>query len=163
MIYSPNFGELLFNLFYTVVFIIFSGINVYFYEKIRSKPSTAISNNEAESMFVTSIVLVCISIIVLVYFLYRLFKHTSSKVEIVRNNGILVKTSPTSRQLNNQSEDTLKNFDLSDISNIGKKPSFDFFNNELGKQRTNINSDIEQPPINEPIPPSRIQLLGGSY
>ena len=132
MQYSPMFGELLFNLFYTVIFIIFSSINIYFYNEIKSKPSTAISNNEAESMFVTSIVLLCIALIVLIYFLYRLFTHTT-KIESVPDRGVIVKKSMDRRT-------TLDRYDILPVDE--RKKQTQFF--DQVKTPRNANFDLDQ-------------------
>ena len=86
---SSQFAEILFNLFFCLIIIVYAGFNVDYYEKIRKKPSQAITATESDSMFYVSAVILAFSIAIFAYFIYRIFsfREKEEKLFVSQSNS----------------------------------------------------------------------------
>ena len=134
---STQFAEIIFNLFFCMVVITYSGFNIDYYNKIKEKPSQAITTSEAESMFYVSIALIVITSFIFAYYIYRIFTYTES------NKSLFVKQSPSMERT------TLDRYNL--MSNRNQQ----FFNPQTQSFRglKNINQSYQEPPLYTQRPP----------
>jgi hypothetical protein len=138
---SSQFAEILFNLFFCLIIIVYAGFNVDYYEKIRKKPSQAITATESDSMFYVSAVILAFSIAIFAYFIYRIFsfREKEEKLFVSQSN----------------SRATLDRFNL---ESMGKRNP-QFFNQSVRDLGNIKQSYQDAPPLYKP----KNQIIGRGF
>ena len=134
---SSQFAEIIFNLFFCLIIIVFTGFNVDYYNKIREKPSQAITTTESDSMFYVSIVILTLTVLVFTYFIYRIFTFREEE------KNLFIQSQPRA---------TLDRYNLAS-TNI-RNPQFF---NQSARNLGNINQSIQESPLYR-----QRQNIGGS-
>lgn len=125
---SNQFAEIIFNLFFCIVIITYAGFNIDYYNKIKDKPSQAISSKESDSMFYVSIAIIAFTSIIFVYYLYRAFTYADKKTQLFVDSK-------------SQPRYTLDRFNLEQEE---RNPQF--FNQSV-KDLRNIKQSYQEPPL----------------
>ena len=124
---SSQFAEIVFNLFFCLIIIVFTGFNVDYYNKIREKPSQAITTTEADSMFYVSIAILVLTALIFSYFIYRIFTFREEE------KNLFIQSQPRT---------TLDRYNVVSMDN--RNPQF--FNQPASSLR-NVNQSVQNPPL----------------